>query len=119
MSELLEPESTAAANDTHDAIEFDSLRWRLFFLLFPSITGIAVCSYGTWPWLEAAIVAWTSYFFLCGASMFHEFTHRHTHPRSLGPLPSITTSHSRPAGRAGRTLLASTPDSPVPPQIVK
>jgi fatty acid desaturase len=84
MSEQLEPESTAAANDTHDTIEFDSLRWRLFFLLFPSITGITVCWYGTWPWLEAVIVAWTSYFFLCGTSMFHEFTHRHTHPRCRG-----------------------------------
>lgn len=82
MSEVLESETTAeAANDTHDAIEFDSLRWRLFLLLFPSIVLIVVCWRGTWVWLEALIVAWTSYFFLCGTSMFHEFTHRHTHPR--------------------------------------
>lgn len=55
----------------------DSPQWRLFILLVPTVALIALCWHGTSIWLEGAITAWTTYFFLCGTSQFHEFTHRH------------------------------------------
>jgi len=82
MSVPVAGEATARlANDTLDATEFDDLRWRLLALLPLSIALIVLCWRGMPIWLEVAAVAWTAYFFLCVASLFHEFTHRHDHLR--------------------------------------
>ena len=67
--------------DTHDETESDTLSRRLILLL-PLAVAMVVWSWrtndATVSWLLALPVA---YFFLCVTSLFHEFTHRHNHPR--------------------------------------